>query len=202
MAHDVLSFEGPNLSDRVALYDFIVEELEHLSLLHPWRISSAITSLVNQRDETLLFIKDMDNEFQVVADLHHVDLKDVWSICELQRCERLGEKYYERSKPLKCRLGNKFYFLMASVRGVVSKTVRASSLIENLNGRVRLYIDLRQNIGGDYLDLLRFYFNHSPLDCSRKKERKNKTPSELLTGHSHSHWLEMLGYDLPEMIAA
>ena len=202
MAHDVLSFEGSNLSDRMELYDFIVEELRQLSKLHPWRITPVITSLVNQRDETLLFVKDMEVEFQILADFHSVDLKDAWLICELQRCERLGEKYCERAEPLKSRLGDKFYFLMAGVRAIISKTVRASSLVENLNGRVRLYVDLRQNMGNDYLELLRFFLNHSPLTCSVIKERKNKTPSELLTGEPHAHWLEMLGYDLPELIPA
>lgn len=44
-----------------------------------------------------------------------------------------------------------------------------------------------------FLDLLRFYFNHTPLLRSERGYRVNKTPAELLNG-PHNHWLEMLGY--------
>ena len=48
----------------------------------------------------------------------------------------------------------------------------------------------------DYLDLLQFYLNHRRLERSDRPQRKGKTPAELLTGQSHPHWLEMLGYSL------
>jgi hypothetical protein len=35
-------------------------------------------------------------------------------------------------------------------------TVRASSVVENLNGRLRTYFGLRRHLGADYFDLLRF----------------------------------------------
>ncbi|MDJ0590074.1 MAG: hypothetical protein QNJ72_08790 [Pleurocapsa sp. MO_226.B13] len=31
---------------------------------------------------------------------------------------------------------------------------------------------------------------------SEHPEREGKSPTELLTGESHSHWLELLGFDL------
>jgi hypothetical protein len=35
-------------------------------------------------------------------------------------------------------------------------TVRASSLVEDLNSRLRTYFSLRRHLGPDYLELLRF----------------------------------------------
>ncbi len=39
---------------------------------------------------------------------------------------------------------------------------------------------------------------------SEHPEREGKSPTELFTGESHSHWLELLGFDLfrqPAMVA-
>lgn len=67
-------------------------------------------------------------------------------------------------------------------------------MVENLHSRLRPYYYLRREIGFGYLDLLRFYMNHTPFLRSARKERKNKTPTEILTGSPHTHWLEILGF--------
>jgi hypothetical protein len=77
-------------------------------------------------------------------------------------------------------------------RGVV----RASRLVENLNGRLRNCCFLRKAVGQGYLELLRFFLNHRRFLRSEHAERVGKSPAELLTGQGHAHWLEMLGYCL------
>jgi len=71
---------------------------------------------------------------------------------------------------------------------------RTSSLVENLNSRLRNYCFLRRQIGPQYLDLLRFFLNHHPFQRSHHPHRVGKTPAELLTGQPHPHWLELLGF--------
>ena len=73
-------------------------------------------------------------------------------------------------------------------------TVRASSLVENLDSRLRSCFFLRRHLGPDYSALLQFFLNHRRLERSDCPERMGKTPAELLTGQLHPHWLEMLGY--------
>jgi hypothetical protein len=73
-------------------------------------------------------------------------------------------------------------------------TPRASSIVENLNSRLRTYFFLRRHIGNGYLDLLRFFLNHRRYLRSERPERVGKSPAELLTGEAHPHWIEMLGY--------
>ena len=70
----------------------------------------------------------------------------------------------------------------------------ASSIIENLNSRLRNYFFLRRELGSGYLELLQFYLNHHRFLRSEHPERVNKSPAELLTGQTHPHWLEMLGF--------
>jgi hypothetical protein len=44
------------------------------------------------------------------------------------------------------------------VAALSGQVVRASSLVENLNGRLRSYFFLRRQLGSDYLALLQFYW--------------------------------------------
>jgi hypothetical protein len=76
----------------------------------------------------------------------------------------------------------------------MAQTPRASSIVENLNYRLRSYFFLRRQIGHGYLDLLRFFLNHRRFLRSDRPERVAKSPAELLTGRKHPHWLEMLDY--------
>ena len=86
------------------------------------------------------------------------------------------------------------YGLSEAVEELAERVVRASSLVENLNSRLRNYFFLRKEVGQDYLELLRFFLNHRRFMRSEHAERVGKSPAELLSGYEHSHWLEILGY--------
>ncbi len=64
-------------------------------------------------------------------------------------------------------------------------TPRSSSLVENLNSRLRNYFALRRHLGTPYLDLLCFFLNHRRFVRSRRAERQGKSPRELMTGQDH-----------------
>ena len=55
---------------------------------------------------------------------------------------------------------------------------------------------LRRQIGNGYLDLLRFFLNHRRFLRSEHPERVDKSPAELLSGKTHPHWLELLGFEM------
>ncbi len=75
----------------------------------------------------------------------------------------------------------------------MAQTPRSSSLVENLNSRLRTYFTLCRYLGGLYLDLLRLFLNHRRFLRSRRAERNGKSPRELITGSGHPHWLTLLG---------
>ena len=113
---------------------------------------------------------------------------------ELQGMDSSKEAYWELEKKLRSQLHSQFYFIQEAVIEVMQKSHRSSSMIENLNSRLRSYFFLRRQIGPRYLDLLRFFLNHRPFRRSEHPERVGKTPAELMTGKRHAHWLELLGF--------
>jgi hypothetical protein len=84
----------------------------------------------------------------------------------------------------------------------MARTPRSSSLVENLNSRLRNYFTLRRHLEDSYLGLLQFFLNHRRFMRSRRAERNGKSPCELMTGQGHPHWLTLLGLGLPQPLRA
>jgi len=193
MRKDVLSLAGPNLIQRKELYDFIIEELDKRKCLYSG-IESVCKMLKNHRDNLLAFAGVLDDKFVQTAKQLDVPVFLVHAICQLEGLDVNNAVYWQRRGALQSKLKDKFNAVEVSVKEAMSSTPRASSIVENLNSRLRNYFFLRRYIGDDYLDLLRFFLNHHRFERSERAERVGKSPAELLTGNGHSHWLQMLGF--------
>ena len=194
LRHDILAVAGPCHADRAALYDFVVAELKRRAAPCPHRLGPIWRQLERQRDDLLAFAQVLDaglerlgQEFQIPAELPR-------RLLGTQARDPRDPRRWAEESALRARLRGRFYEVQAAVAEVAAGTIRASSLVENLNSRLRGYFFLRRHLGSDYLALLQFFLNHRRLERSDRPERVGKTPAELLTGRSHPHWLEMLGY--------
>jgi hypothetical protein len=194
LRHDILTVAGPCYTERCQLYDFVVAELKARASQCPHRLEPIGRALENQRDDLLAFARRLDEdleqlgqELQISAELARCLLRT------LSRDQRDPRRWVEEAAMRK-QLRGRFHAVQFAVTALAEETVRASSLVENLNSRLRSYFFLRRHLGSDYLALLQFYLNHRRLERSDRPQRKGKTPAELLTRQSHPHWLEMLGY--------
>jgi hypothetical protein len=193
LCHDVLVLAGPDLATRRELFDFIVAELaarEHEDARHlrPVRVA-----LQNQRDDLLAFAGVLDDKLADIAQAHAIAEPLVREACLLHRLPTTSSAYWQGWNRLRARIGGKFHALFAAVSRAMAGTPRSSSLVENVNSRLRTYFTLRRHLGGSYLDLLRFFLNHRRFMRSRRAERHGKSPRELMTGQGHPHWLTLLG---------
>ena len=111
----------------------------------------------------------------------------------LHRLSTTSPAYWQGWNRLRAQTGSKFHALFNAVGRAMTDTPRSSSLVENLNSRLRTYFTLRRHLGNSYLELLRFFLNHRRFLRSRHAERRGKSPRELLTGQAHAHWLILLG---------
>jgi hypothetical protein len=195
MCNDILSPAGPDLTDRRELFDFVVAELCRCEQIDSHRIRPVRRTLQWQRDNLLAFVGALDEQFADLAMRMKVSPVLVQGVCELQGMDRKSPAYWRRETRLRQRLRHKFHHVQTAVREVLAETPRASSIVENLNSRLRNYFFLCRHIGNEYLDLLRFFLNHRRFGRSDRPERVGKSPAELLTGKTHPHWLEILGFE-------
>jgi hypothetical protein len=194
LRQDVFAVSALPYHERCALFDFIVAELQRRAPQCPHRLTPVCKLLNNHRDQLLAFARQLDEDLAQLAAQFEVSVPLLRELLDLQTLDRCHPTRWQIEAVLRARLRGRFHELDQAVRELAGQVVRASSIIENLNGRLRNYFFLRREVGSGYLDLLQFFFNHRRFLRSEHHERVDKSPAELLTGQKHSHWLEMLGY--------
>ena len=149
----------------------------------------------NHRAQRLAFALQLEQDLTDLAAEFAVPVAIVRERLDLQALDKRQPLRWQKEAALRGRLRGQFYLLNQAVHDLSKKVVRASSIIENINSRLRNYFFLRREIGAGYLELLQFFLNHRRFLRSEHRERVDKSPAELLTGQPHPHWLEMLGYN-------
>jgi hypothetical protein len=202
LRRDVLELAGPCLAIRLELFDFVADELRSREHLDKKRIRPVRIALQNQRDDLLAFAGVLDDKLQAIAQTHELPMLVVRQACVLQRKSDTSSAYWQGWCQLCSVMGAKCHAVFAAVLQAMAQTPRCSSMVENLNSRLRNYFTLRRQLGGEYLGLLQFFLNHRTFLRSRVAQREGKSPKQLMTGQTHPHWLTLLGFGLPQPLRA
>jgi hypothetical protein len=194
LRNDILPTAGPEYAIRRDLFDFVVAELRAREPACPHQIRPVRTLLENQRDNLLAFAVELDRDLATLAQEWQISVTTAREVLQVQALPMWDHKRWRREAILRETLRGRYYGVCADVQELSDRVVRASSLVENLNSRLRAYFFLRRQLGNDYLTLLQFFLNHRRYLRSDDPSRVGKSPAELLTGEPHAHWLELLGY--------
>ena len=142
LRHDVLALAGPALATRRELFDFIAAELAAREPGEARRIRPVRVALQNQRDNLLAFAGVLDAKLAGIAQAHAIAEPLVRAACVLHRVPTASPLYWQGWNRLRAELGGKFHALFAAVSRAMADTPRSSSLVENLNSRLRTYFTL------------------------------------------------------------
>lgn len=194
LQNDILSVAGPEFAIRRDLFDFVVAELRARESACPNQIKPVRIMLENQRDNLLAFTVQLDRDLENLARDWQISVATAREVLDVQYLPTRDPKRWSREATLRKTLRGRYHDVCAAVRDLSSRVVRASSMVENLNSRLRTYFSLRRQLGKDYLALLQFFLNHRRYLRSEVPGRVGKSPAELMTGERHAHWLELLGY--------
>jgi hypothetical protein len=192
LQYDVLQLPSSCPADRDKLFDFIVDEL--LAVADEPRIRTYVRSLINQKDDLLAVANSLDRKFHGIAQRYGVSLHDTWAIGYTARFGIQAPTYHVQSEKLESCIGSQYDQIEDDVLTALASTHRCSSMVENFNSRLKPYLDERKTITRKKLGLYQFILNHRPFQRSHHARLVGKTPAEALTGKSHLHWLELLGY--------
>ncbi|HEX3274017.1 MAG TPA: hypothetical protein VHR43_04110 [Gemmatimonadales bacterium] len=194
LRRDVLALAGPGHADRLMLYDFILDELRPRVASCPHRLGPLYRLLKSRRDDLLGFARALDEELGRMAMAWGGSPEVLRRLLNARCRDERDPRRWVEGAAVRSQLRGWYHAACRAIDALVAGTVRASSLVENLNSRLRTYFSLRRHLGPDYLELLRFYLNHRVLERSERPERRGRTPAEFLTGAAHGHWLELLGF--------
>src|SRR5258708_9931732 len=152
-------------------------------------------ALQNQRDDLLAFASVLDDKLAAIARAAAVPAfsgaRNVSAASQVRHVGRL----LARLERVACRHGAQVLRVWTAVSQAMQSTPRSSSLVENLNSRLRNCLSLWRHLNGGraWLGLLQFFFNHRRFMRSRCSERIGKSPREAMTGEDHPHWLTLIG---------
>jgi hypothetical protein len=185
---------GPEYAIRRDLFDFVVAGLLVRESACPHRIRPVRTLLENQRDSLLAFAVDLDRELAALAPEWHISMTTAGEVLQMQSLPAWDPRKWRGEAALRETLRGRYHRVCADVQELSDRAMRASSQVENPNGRPRSYFFLRRQFGTDNRTLLQFFLKHRRYLRSEDPSRLGKSPADLLTGEPHAHWLELLGY--------
>ena len=139
LSRDVLALAGPDLATRQELFDFIANELERLEPEDARRIRPVRVALRNQRDDLLAFAGVLDKKLAGIARTLEISPSLVREACVLHRQPTTSTAYWQGWNRLRTAMGGKFHAVFDAVSQAMARTPRSSSLVENLNSRLRNY---------------------------------------------------------------
>ena len=146
---DILSLAGPEWFERMELMNFIIEELEcRESQVHKG-IKGLRVALSNQKSDLLAFAEVLDYKLASIAHKFKISLSQVRSVCLLMKKSLSTNLYWQKWNHLYQQLSDKVLPVKEAVESAMKSTPRASSLVENLNSRLRNYFFLRKHLNSD-----------------------------------------------------
>jgi hypothetical protein len=160
----------------------------------PQRLTPGGERLRPQRTRLRSFVEVLQAKFCDLAERFTGPLAPVQALWELEGLDSRGALDWQRLAHRQTRRKDRWYPIRQAVLEARAPTPRARSLGENRNRRLRSYFFWRREIGPGYLPLRRFFRNHRRFLRRDRPARVGKSPAEILTGQTHPHWLELLGY--------
>ena len=190
---ELLQLSGPSTRERRDLLLWIVEQMKLLEPAAAWRIGPVRRLLEGHLDDLLLFASILDQKLEQLASELKISEK---SVRKLLMALKMGDEAGKSRLVQEMRdlLRDRYHLVEQRIQEVIQQApARASSLVENLNSRLRNYFFLRKQLGPAYLGLLRFFLNHHRFERSASRNRRGRSAAEALAGGLLPSWTEALG---------
>jgi hypothetical protein len=139
MQHDILALAGPDASTRQTLYDFVMERLQALETLDAQHLRPVRQSMVNPRDALRAFATRLDQALDALAQRFAVPVLRLRHVLALQERAPTTPAYGSQGAAWQRSLHGQFDAIDQALRELRRRLHRASSLVENLNSRLRSY---------------------------------------------------------------
>lgn len=190
---EMLGFSGYMMEDTLILSEWILQEMDVLSADFPGLLKE-VNKVRKILPSLLSFIKRLENSMDNRAKETGIPAEAFRLMYRQRSYSSLSVQSNDIQYKLGYMLKERYTEAGSEFQKLLDKTKKASSLVENLNGRIRTYMEVKRIVPTRFFVLMKVYFNTRRYYRSRCKERIGKSPLELLTGTPQPEFLETLGY--------
>ena len=188
---EYVGFTGYSYAKSLWVCNWILDEMANLSPDHK-KLIEAITQFRKHLPDILQFQVRLEKALYEETQAYHVD-SNAFILLYNQMSYPVGSAKYEI---LEKKLFHLFREQLPEAREtllrIIKRTYRASSMIENVNGCIRDFIDLKREIPHKCFVLLKVFFNTKKSMRSRHKSWVGKSALDRLTGQSNPDFLDIV----------
>ena len=190
-----ISFTGYGYEKNLHLCEWILDEM---AILFPERVRlrNAISRFRKSLPDVLSFLYRLQKEMDKMAEKFHVTGHDFMLLYQQQVYPYTSQEYQFAGKRLFQQFGKSLPDAQAALKKMKCSVHRASSCVENLNGRIRCFINLKRNVPAYFFILVKVFFNTKWQFRSRCREREKTSAIERLTGQKHPEFLDIVSYPM------
>ena len=194
-AQELLSFSGYDNDEVQELMGWLIEEMTALAKRHRWayELRKEIVRLKERLPRTTKFVRRTFEAFRIAA--KDMDLpEEAFRLLYRRSAVPIGsDAYLSLTKQALAVIGfEKFSTAEKKHDEIVANIKRASSLVENLNSRLRPYMNIKKHVSSTYYSLIQLHLNTKKYRRSRIASRVGRSPVEILTGEQWPEFIELL----------
>ena len=188
---ELTGFSGYGYEKSLLLCTWILDEMAPL-FPESKKYQKAISSFRSRLPNILKFLSRLQENLKEAAASHHFDAHDLMLLYHQKTYSTYSAEYTAIEKRLSQKLGNRILDARELLLDTIHMTYRASSIIENVNGRIRFYMNMKREISEDFLILLKLYFNTRKAVRPANRQWVHTSALDRLTGCDHPSFLDML----------
>jgi hypothetical protein len=150
--------------------------------------------LKNNIEGLLKFVEDFYYRMNLVAIKEKINPEIFKLMWKQNVFDKYSEEYNIREIEIINKVRNDYSKTRNLFNELIENTIRASSIVENINSLLRPYLDIKKSPNQNFLDLLQLYFNTRKFKRSNKDYKKGYSPLELYTKKEQPNFFEILGF--------
>lgn len=190
---EMFCFSGYSMEETLTLAEWILQEMDEITAKLPG-LRKEVNKVRKMLPSLLSFIKRLERGMEERARETGIPVEAFQYMYRQLSYSPTSVQSNEITCKLVYMLMERYPEARDEFQELLDKTKKASSLVENLNGRIRVYMEVKRVVPTRFFILMKVYFNTRRYHRSRCKERIGKSPLELLTGSPQPEFLEALGY--------
>ena len=193
--HELLSFSGYNPDEVKELMRWLLEEMNALASRNSWafELRRELSRFEERLPATMRFLDRLFAAFNRAARDIGLPEEAFRLLYRRSAVPKDSETYLELTRQALAVTGpERFGAVEKTHDRILGSIKRASSMIENVNNRLRPYMDIKKHVSSQFYSLIQLYLNTKKYRRSRIESRVGRSPVEILTGKQWPEFIELL----------
>ena len=193
--HELLSFSGYNPDEVKELMRWLLEEMNALASRNSWafELRRELSRFEERLPATMRFLDRLFAAFDRAARDVGLPEEAFRLLYRRSAVPKDSETYLELTRQALAVTGpERFGAVEKTHDRILGSIKRASSMVENVNNRLRPYMDIKKHVSSQFYSLIQLYLNTKKYRRSRIESRVGRSPVEILTSKQWPELIELL----------